>query len=82
MRIKIVDVIEQYGRLSNAAKWIECFGAAAKVCELDSMDLAAIMPVLVKGAVHDVNSQLSDATKKDYKLRTDEGVLLSAKEIQ
>lgn len=66
--MKIVSVIEKFDGCSDAAKWLERFEAAAVVCGLDRKDWAAVMPIMVSGAAHDVYSQWSDITKKDYEL--------------
>ena len=66
--MKIVNVIERFDGRSDAAKWLERFEAAAVVCGLPKSDLANVMPIMFTAAAHDVFSQWSDATKKDYEL--------------
>lgn len=72
--MKIVNVIEKFDGQSDAAKWLERFEAAAIVCELARGDWAAVMPIMVAGAAHDVFSQWSDGVKKDYS-RTKQALL-------
>lgn len=64
--MKIVNVIERFDGQSDAAKWLERFEAAAVVCGLGMKDWAAVMPIMVSGAAHDVYSQWSVTTKGDY----------------